>query len=708
VRAISAATLPALAIAVVGLACGEPSLYVSVELPDSLAARRDRLKVALSIYAPAADSAIDCEQIAYGDVTTRDLRSARVFHKILLPVDEEEPAIARVEREGAKIALALGAFSEDFEGDELELEDAALAGCSELGKINKDRRLTIATEETVAVRLVRERVFLSAELGGDSAAPVTVYSVDEEGVAKREPGLPLRVAPAFSSGASATATLRLSVTDGAGGQSSETISVEAEASPALEVAAAGIFEVALRARWQHGAAPGPLSGLAWRVLLDSDDDVLLSGLLSDDIEHTLHWHGVGPGGMIDQLTPAVAGIGIARAVNGPTRQIDFDVVALAPTAEVGTFSLVQQGDTFLADELVPLGFLEVEFEGRPHRAIAIGAPPILDVPAIGPVPGRIWVSDGATRLAGFAVSPGLLPDPPPNPLPTFFEALPPLAPVGACDGRWPEVASSPVMIGLRRHDADPRSPMTKLAFVDGDQVEELDLVAGQIFESLSLAALGSGVCLSVDGALHRVVDLHMNVFDLRFFIDLGPNGASGIADFGAARHRVNLPGVLRSARISTLAVDGERLALAPVVHNDELELNSYAGTRACLPSETDPCLHLVYRETLLTTPVLRKPDVIAVAPGRLLRSETFSVALMMVQLRERSEDTVANMAELYLIPRDGSSPAVGALFPCAAACTMHVADIDADGIDELLLATTEKVGGVRNPRVRVTRLSPLP
>ena len=691
-------------------ACPEPTLRVRVELPSALVDQRDQLTLTLSIYAPAADSGVDCEQIAFGEVTTAELRSARVYHQVLLPASELDAAPS-VPRAGAKLALALGARSDELAAEDIELSQALLAGCEEVGPIERNAELALSTEETVEVELARARLLLAAVLVGEEAAPVEVDQVAADGTARREAGLPLRLRRALSGegAAAAPATLRASLTDAAGVRSTQTVEGLGEVTLSLEVGVEGVFSVDARARYQRGAGIGAISGLAWRRLLDSDDGNALGDILIDDAQHDLHWHLPGPIGMVDQLTPATAGfVSVRKVVGAQPRETLLQTVAISPGAGGSLALSIPPAHSLMTDRTTFLGFVSTEVEGRRQNSIAIAAPPILDAPVLGPLPGWVVVSNGSEASAAWPLPPGLLGDPPPDPLPTFFEALNPAVSTGPCPGARSPLVTLPALLGMREHEAEVGTGIGLYWLLNQDAYQQ-GPAAELGFAATSLAGVGQSFCLGVDGEPHRLLELKLRLGDIRYFYDLGPGGVATLGQIGAIQAHDNLSGMLRSIRYASIEVGGELQIVAPALHNSEVELNTYAGTSSCYQAQEPPCFHFQYRETLAVLPIHQLPENVLIVPGHFLDPEVTSLAMFWLQLSRTSGDGRADLAELYMIPRDGSASAVGGLIECARGpCWIHAADVDEDGLDELLVSNFESDLGGARARARVIRFAPRP
>lgn len=132
-----------------GMACADPRLIVVVTLPDS--ADRDRLTIALSIYAPAAASEVDCARLAADAASLDALRADRVYSKVLLsPADgvaNIRDGVAAVPSAGTKIVHALGAYGA-APGVDLDPRAAALVGCEMVGAIEDDVYVTVPLRDT--------------------------------------------------------------------------------------------------------------------------------------------------------------------------------------------------------------------------------------------------------------------------------------------------------------------------------------------------------------------------------------------------------------------------------------------------------------------------------------------------------------------------------------------------------------------------------
>jgi hypothetical protein len=123
------------------VACsGDPTLHVTVEHPAGLAVT----KTVVSVY---ESTAIDCEQIEFGDITGEPLHALLVAEQTLIPNAPSLGALDGLSRVDPKYVVARG-FGSDGK--------LLAAGCAEKAEVVGDDRLTVTTvvAATASVSLV--------------------------------------------------------------------------------------------------------------------------------------------------------------------------------------------------------------------------------------------------------------------------------------------------------------------------------------------------------------------------------------------------------------------------------------------------------------------------------------------------------------------------------------------------------------------------
>jgi hypothetical protein len=130
------------ALAVLG-ACQDPTVSVRVTVP-SAPSTYENLTISVTVLAPAAGQPIDCDTLAFGEVTPEAIQLAEVTGVTFVQSDPGDVPIDGVPRLGTKLWLAQG------HDDDGVLE---VAGCATEGDIDSDDTVTIDTEPAATIQL---------------------------------------------------------------------------------------------------------------------------------------------------------------------------------------------------------------------------------------------------------------------------------------------------------------------------------------------------------------------------------------------------------------------------------------------------------------------------------------------------------------------------------------------------------------------------
>jgi len=689
----------------------EPALIVNVTLPEDF--DREGLTVELSVFAPAADFEIDCDKIAYGDVHLPQLLATRTYLKVWTSLDGGPPEDSssnnvpvEVPRSGQKIALALGAY--DFEGGEIDEFEAVLAGCVEIGAVTEDTTVQLPTGPTARIVVDQPReLFLSAALLAEGSTEVLVQRRAPDGTLAVQPA-GLTVSLEDFEGRPIESSVRFDVIaplseDGF----TRTVGPGQELASTLQVDQPGPFWVEIRARFQRDFFD-PLPGLAYRELLDSDEDpVLASAIDRADWVRPAQVSSPGGGlwsGFISSL-PAMAGDGSEVVLTRLTEDLEAEQYPLLSTQEEASPPRL-------------LGFVEL---GRPEaqRLAVLATRPLA-------LPGNIALLPAPDSLA--------------IEIPFGLEPVMSAVGMGACDQGD---AALPLLVGLAppppvlgiipevtrywRLDLIGQPPLLTL-------IEEYDDLAGQgPLLMPSPMTLPQSLCVDSVGPFGLSGRRRLlSSFNLRSGASfLGLNGDQAV-NLTAIRDAGQFAGVERPIRIEGLVEESEllvhdeidrRFALAAVWLNDALEVNLY-GLESHAGSE-----ELGFEGNRFRVPMPERPLAVRIATGHFTQSpsegpEQLELALLVVTITE-TQGVPRVVGQLYFGPLVGFLPA--GLMPLQlslADCNRYdnppeqggrfcghefdsqllAADVDGDGIDELLLVTRE--GDPIRWRARIMGFSP--
>jgi len=688
------------ALALVG--CPEPNLKITVKLPDGYSKDSTKvlpsadggnetlpLIVELAIYAPTDSEGIDCEKIAWGDVPTLALRSARIYNAQLVPdTGGALNAAASVSRTGTKFAVALGAF--EFGELGITLREAVLAGCTELGDIEGDLAIAIETVRTASIppmSIGRDTLFLSADVPAGGVAPIVVSQASAPGEFTSSTALHLGFRG--DDGSDVQTSVRILVVNSSGVRSSQPVFGPATAVDAeLTVDAPGPFTLVPRLRYQQGDDLWPIDGLAYRTLASSSEAGELATALARAGEVA-----IGPIGATAVPTFVLAGpppglVGPPASVvlfkphAGTSGAIEFDRTVL---------NLVDDLGRPLGRPIKLLGFSEIS-GGR--SAVFAATAFLQPTPPAPPVLAHLVASAGGST------------DPEVNdPLVELTSPSQTFAPTAAAIG--PCVATPPPALLLHLGEQEPSpavdhfwlyDPAVGLSHANEIFKDPVDPTRGRM-----IGGLQQSLCVDDEASppvRHRLLFVRApGVFGIGSIFDLS-GSSSGVGQIPPTPAEAALPGLLRDSVLSPspISINGgpERLdLLAPVSHNDQFEINQYTtrtGAAAC--NGATNCFDLAYKNTSYSGVAHLESTILKVdtAVGHLTSADRFDLALLVVRVAFVGQGTTPVFAAEIGLVSGGQIPRVGTIpLSCAApeACKIYAGDVDGDGIDELLVAHLE-------------------
>lgn len=683
-----AGTVLALLIALAAPACPEPRVTIVVSLPAE--AQRDRITVELSVFAPAADVEVGCNDLAFGDVDPAALRSARVHYQQLLAfgVAASSRATASVPRHGRKIALALAAYS--YQGTEIALGEAMFAGCLELDEIDGDRpEIALAAASTVGIDVPdRTNLFLSAQLDGSGPATIAVERRASDGsLTATEPG-GIPIALVDCCGHAAPAEVRYSVEDMSGRQRSMHLFGPAPPfSGDLAIDQCGPFRVAVRARFQRGTLD-PLTGIAYRVPVDS---------ARGDIElGAAEW--VVPAQLSDRQGVARHGFMLGRAgAAGGSEFVALDGSRVPLVSTVGPSA--------------PMTLGLVQPVGIDQRSLALFV-----LPPDGSHLGGTVVLAPTASVPPLALAPGVVP------------AVPAVS-VARCDrgDRAP-----PLLLGMKSLSGPPSptdatQPISHYWFVDvgttGATTMTLQDEATTPIDPPPVALIQS-FCVGKQTASGTVLRRLLAIGEPRHgqtMLNLpGDRDADAVtlaaaAEQASAGRGVTIDGLIERSLLLPWTNKERHGVLAAVWFDRQLEVNFF------LLAEVGGGEQLVFDSNRLRIDMPRRPIAAVLATGRFTHGSAASgddeLAVIVIQ----ASDSERAVGDLYLGSSSGQlTPGQMALalttddcnLPSGNFCQLArevqllAADVDGDAADELLLTTLED--GDQGPlrRARVIDLAP--
>jgi len=670
--------------------CPEPRVTIVVALPEQ--AQRERLTVELSVFAPAAELAVGCDDLAFGDVDLGDLRSARVHYQRLLAPDGAGSVITTsVPRSGRKIALALAAY--DYASSEIELGEAMFAGCLELGMIEGDQpRVELSMLSTVAVDVEnRPDLFLSAQLDGTGPAIIQVARRTSDGslVATAPNGIP--VALVDCCGNQVTTTVRYSVEDPAGQQLSvRTLGPEPPIAGDLAIERCGPFQVVMRARFQRGMCL-PLTGIAYRLAFDSE---------AGDVDlRTAAW--VLPAQVSDLAGVARHGfvLGSAGAAGG-SRFVAVDGSQLTLVAQPA------------GQPPMPLGPITLNRGGQQQHQLLLVLPPDGTHPN-----GAIVMAPAAQPLPALDLETGLGPSSP-------------IVSLASCERGD---LAPPLLLGMKTVSgppsaADATQPISHYWFVDVDTSSGLSLVrlAGSDWTLIDPqpVALTQSFCVDKAGAGGTVTRRLLAIGEPRHGLTLLALPGDQDADSTTIAHAAQLAAAGRGLIIDGLVERSALLphfdkqvrgALAAVWFDQQLEVNYYRLIDAGGGEQ------LAFDSNRLRVGMVDQPIGAMIATGHFTPptiGESSGVELAVIVIHVSAAERA--IGELYLGSSSGElQPGRLALTLTTASCNqptsfcelgrevqLLAADVDGDAYEELLVTSYEGSNQDARRRARVIDLSP--
>lgn len=698
--------------------CPEPNLKITVKLPDGYSkdATMDApnpdggtaprpLTVELAIYAPTGSEGVDCEKIAWGDVPTLALRSARVYNVQLLPdADGTATASASVNRAGRKFAVALGAF--EFGEFGITLREAVLAGCIEIGEIAGDTAVTIETVRTTFISPVsidRAALFLNADVPAAGVAKVVVSTALETGDYATSTALHLEFkgydfVDGEAKEVDATTLVRLSVINARDTVSSQTVSEPATSfDAALTVDTPGHFTIVPRLRYQHGDDLPPIDGLAYRTLADSQN--------SEDLASAMAEAGSVAVGLVGARATFVT------ALFNPPPLIKFFTPRPTTAGELqfdrAQVSLVNTNGPPLGLPIALLGFSRI----GAARSAVLAATPRLLMPQpmlahlIGSAGNQVDIRQALDEL--------------PNPVDPF---MPSAATIGPC-----EMAAPPILVHVVERLPAATTNHYWLYDPASDAISYLPDVlkepAGDQDRPLLTDGLQQSLCdnEATPSASHRLLLVKpAGSFGLMPIFELS-GAAQSIDQVPETPSTTFLPGLITGSALAWS--NSGTSVLAPLVHNDQFEINVYLSeTSGPACAGVNDCLALRYMTTVFTGKGLPRFAIAKADPavGRLTQisrpDPNYSNDLAVLTVREILAGTPyppRYSGELSIMRGDPRGRTASMPLPCSKPdqCKMFVADIDVtetapqgDGIDELLLVTLEGTPPVW--RIRIIRFAP--
>ncbi|HEY4220055.1 MAG TPA: hypothetical protein VGO62_01905, partial [Myxococcota bacterium] len=227
--------------------CGVfPSIDVVVQLPAGVNASDVALHA--SVFAPAASAQIDCDKLAFGDVSADSLFASRVADAALT---DTNGSIGDVPRVGEKLIVV----------DALDKSGAIVAaGCTSIDQVKAKTSVTVVLEKSASASFADPAALLVVSDVESAPTPSLVQASDGTAI-------PLVVKLTASDAQAVDGTVRLSLTDAKRAVTSS-ILVDVKAGSGtvdltkLAVGHAGPFSLSARARFSSGPDPAPLAGLA--------------------------------------------------------------------------------------------------------------------------------------------------------------------------------------------------------------------------------------------------------------------------------------------------------------------------------------------------------------------------------------------------------------------------------------------------------------
>lgn len=374
---MSSMTARRAALAWIALGCGDPSVHVTLEVPEPYAS--EVASVSLQVLVPPAGAPFSCDDVAFGEADAEQIRAARVQEVV---VRERAPAdLGGIPRKGTKLFYARAMD---------EADQVVVAACGSLGDIDdEDATVTLEGEPVTTVTLPEHA--LGAALPVE--VPVVVTDVRGRGLE----GATVRWTVVGPGGE----TIRGETTTGDSGAARIFPPSPARAGPAI---------LDVRVRFE-AAARAPLRAFQPAKILFRDT---LPGAAADPSRtiatEVLYQVGrIGPQGEIGLAALGPPGDpGLERqiyvAYRDPSAPGGYRDIASAPVQNVHSLGLVRRGEQDVVVAMSPLRWLEVD---PTSASIREKASPAAGRIAVRWTPGGPCADDQARTIALVAFTDGL-------------------------------------------------------------------------------------------------------------------------------------------------------------------------------------------------------------------------------------------------------------------------------------------------------------